>query len=145
MAIAARQIRAVFIVEPCFVAAPEALNRFVPKGHTLLLVQRTRDETVDLALDRPLLHYLRGPIHRQAGRCDDDEQDERDHDRKHGDDRRRSSRACDRRQAAGRSEEHTSELQSLMRISYAVFCLKKKKEQLTIATQHTTQLNYNNT
>src|SRR3546814_5707895 len=33
-------------------------------------------------------------------------------------------RAADRRQA--RSEEHTSELQSLMRISYAVFCLKKK-------------------
>src|SRR3546814_3476265 len=32
----------------------------------------------------------------------------------------------------GRSEEHTSELQSLMRISYAVFCLKKKKNtQLT--------------
>src|SRR3546814_1503632 len=30
--------------------------------------------------------------------------------------------------AAGRSEEHTSELQSLMRISYAVFCLKKKKK-----------------
>src|SRR3546814_6059069 len=30
------------------------------------------------------------------------------------------------RQAARRSEEHTSELQSLMRISYAVFCLKKK-------------------
>src|SRR3546814_7427804 len=29
--------------------------------------------------------------------------------------------------AHGRSEEHTSELQSLMRISYAVFCLKKKK------------------
>src|SRR3546814_5657864 len=29
----------------------------------------------------------------------------------------------------GRSEEHTSELQSLMRISYAVFCLKKKTEQ----------------
>src|SRR3546814_3653863 len=29
---------------------------------------------------------------------------------------------------AGRSEEHTSELQSLMRISYAVFCLKKKKK-----------------
>src|SRR3546814_10709975 len=30
---------------------------------------------------------------------------------------------------AGRSEEHTSELQSLMRISYAVFCLKKKKQK----------------
>src|SRR3546814_1324871 len=31
------------------------------------------------------------------------------------------------RYSLGRSEEHTSELQSLMRISYAVFCLKKKK------------------
>src|SRR3546814_7321000 len=37
-------------------------------------------------------------------------------------DRRRSARAA-------RSEEHTSELQSLMRISYAVFCLKKKKKR----------------
>src|SRR3546814_2090623 len=35
-----------------------------------------------------------------------------------------------------RSEEHTSELQSLMRISYAVFCLKKKKK--TIDTKHQT-------
>src|SRR3546814_7674657 len=33
------------------------------------------------------------------------------------------------RLVAPRSEEHTSELQSLMRISYAVFCLKKKKEK----------------
>src|SRR3546814_2037623 len=32
----------------------------------------------------------------------------------------------------GRSEEHTSELQSLMRISYAVFCLKKKNKRNTI-------------
>src|SRR3546814_9670147 len=31
-----------------------------------------------------------------------------------------------------RSEEHTSELQSLMRISYAVFCLKKKKQSMKI-------------
>src|SRR3546814_7381534 len=30
---------------------------------------------------------------------------------------------------SGRSEEHTSELQSLMRLSYAVFCLKKKKKK----------------
>src|SRR3546814_6906007 len=35
---------------------------------------------------------------------------------------------------AGRSEEHTSELQSLMRISYAVFCLKKKNT-ITIYVQ----------
>src|SRR3546814_7463302 len=34
-----------------------------------------------------------------------------------------------RRAISKRSEEHTSELQSLMRISYAVFCLKKKKQQ----------------
>src|SRR3546814_3050561 len=38
---------------------------------------------------------------------------------------------------AGRSEEHTSELQSLMRISYAVFCLKKKNQYNT-SISHTT-------
>src|SRR3546814_1592500 len=37
-----------------------------------------------------------------------------------------------RRRARCRSEEHTSELQSLMRISYAVFCLKKKNTKVTI-------------
>src|SRR3546814_5334420 len=39
----------------------------------------------------------------------------------------------------GRSEEHTSELQSLMRISYAVFCLKKKKN-ITNSKHERTQL-----
>src|SRR3546814_2893303 len=46
-----------------------------------------------------------------------------------GDDRARlarRARARPTRRRARRSEEHTSELQSLMRISYAVFCLKKK-------------------
>src|SRR3546814_8304803 len=41
---------------------------------------------------------------------------------------------CPRREGGDRSEEHTSELQSLMRISYAVFCLKKQtkiKEKLS--------------
>src|SRR3546814_1246223 len=38
-----------------------------------------------------------------------------------------------------RSEEHTSELQSLMRISYAVFCLKKKKTIIIISHNHGTQ------
>src|SRR3546814_3941823 len=38
----------------------------------------------------------------------------------------------------GRSEEHTSELQSLMRISYAVFCLKKKKTHTIHTYTHTT-------
>src|SRR3546814_3348022 len=39
-----------------------------------------------------------------------------------------------------RSEEHTSELQSLMRISYAVFCLKKKKTQNTSDTANLDKL-----
>src|SRR3546814_9782337 len=45
-----------------------------------------------------------------------------------------------------RSEEHTSELQSLMRISYAVFCLKKKKHKPTTSSQRnkeTTQTKQN--
>src|SRR3546814_10410171 len=43
--------------------------------------------------------------------------------------RRRHARHQQQRQNSLRSEEHTSELQSLMRISYAVFCLKKKTKQ----------------
>src|SRR3546814_3376605 len=53
--------------------------------------------------------------------------------RPRGQDLERSGRAQDR------SEEHTSELQSLMRISYAVFCLKKKKKQKTDTKQNTTK------
>src|SRR3546814_9175651 len=73
------------------------------------------------------------------------------HDRRHAEDRRQAAQGTDaganqrlllrarprdrrtdlgredRQGDLGRSEEHTSELQSLMRISYAVFCLKKKK------------------
>src|SRR3546814_8867191 len=41
------------------------------------------------------------------------------------------ARLCTSPHNAPRSEEHTSELQSLMRISYAVFCLQKKKKQNT--------------
>src|SRR3546814_8414100 len=51
-----------------------------------------------------------------------------------------------RRPELGRSEEHTSELQSLIRISYAVFCLKKKKNRMSmkyigdhITQSHTTK------
>src|SRR3546814_7293486 len=40
-----------------------------------------------------------------------------------------------------RSEEHTSELQSLMRISYAVFCLKKKKINTTTRHNHRNYIN----
>src|SRR3546814_10568477 len=55
--------------------------------------------------------------------------------------------AAKNRAMVRRSEEHTSELQSLMRISYAVFCLKKKKHQEKVQTvipaskdEHITQL-----
>src|SRR3546814_12639220 len=54
----------------------------------------------------------------RLGRCSAASQVVRDHPTSHD----RPSR---------RSEEHTSELQSLMRISYAVFCLKKKKKEKT--------------
>src|SRR3546814_2976595 len=41
-----------------------------------------------------------------------------------------------------RSEEHTSELQSLMRISYAVFCLKKKTQPIHMYTHNKPQIIY---
>src|SRR3546814_9413553 len=44
--------------------------------------------------------------------------------------------------ALKRSEEHTSELQSLMRISYAVFCLKKKKDKHNIVIKTLHEINY---
>src|SRR3546814_1717231 len=50
----------------------------------------------------------------------------------------RSSRC--RRWPAVRSEEHTSELQSLMRISYAVFCLKKKRNNIQQTCQSMSSL-----
>src|SRR3546814_10249100 len=43
-----------------------------------------------------------------------------------------------------RSEEHTSELQSLMRISYAVFCLKKKKHSVIINQHNQENVNHVN-
>src|SRR3546814_8852059 len=49
----------------------------------------------------------------------------------------------DLRVVTTRSEEHTSELQSLMRISYAVFCLKKKKQKtelISYTTMTSTQI-----
>src|SRR3546814_10807227 len=55
----------------------------------------------------------------------------------------------DEHQRLPRSEEHTSELQSLMRISYAVFCLKKKKKTThesskSLLTIHILTINLNN-
>src|SRR3546814_4384416 len=55
-----------------------------------------------------------------------------------------TSRPGSPRCGPGRSEEHTSELQSLMRISYAVFCLKKKTKPTKTVTQATLHIIKNN-
>src|SRR3546814_9169628 len=64
------------------------------------------------------VHLCQGACHEGADQ-DDPVGERRDGRKEMGADRRR-------RPGRGRSEEHTSELQSLMRISYAVFCLKNK-------------------
>src|SRR3546814_10478067 len=57
-----------------------------------------------------------------------------------------SSQSSPRRmRASKRSEEHTSELQSLMRISYAVFCLKKKTKRKITKKKKYTQINISTT
>src|SRR3546814_7959132 len=69
------------------------------------------------------------PCRRRSARCCAARASCRRSARFHAREEFRAFRALDRHRAAGarqRSEEHTSELQSLMRISYAVFCLKKK-------------------
>src|SRR3546814_1469378 len=92
------------------------------------------DESVDRLEQGRLARSRRADQRHEAARCDVD---------RHALDRDRTARIAlddrverDRRTEGGswsghserlwRSEEHTSELQSLMRISYAVFCLKKK-------------------
>src|SRR3546814_5659386 len=59
----------------------------------------------------------------------------RQDDARRADPTRNCNRDRKRRARTGRSEEHTSELQSLMRISYAVYCLKKKKNHKTQTPQ----------
>src|SRR3546814_9381799 len=71
--------------------------------------------------------------HVGAGAVEDRAEEEQRRPRRHLGGDRRDSEGIDRivavtsRPEPRRSEEHTSELQSLMRTSYAVFCLKKKK------------------
>src|SRR3546814_11328466 len=66
------------------------------------------DQIEDVMIRPPLARHLHRDVARALRHAQIDRVDQRDRD--HSD----------------RSEEHTSELQSLMRISYAVFCLKKK-------------------
>src|SRR3546814_8382815 len=79
---------------------------------------------VELGLGEPRLHRDRGGLQdfRRVGA---------DHvDADHHVGLRMDDQLVERALVAVRSEAHTSELQSLMRISYAVFCLKKKKPKL---------------
>src|SRR3546814_1123345 len=92
---------------------------------------------------------LRGAEPRPAGR-QDRQRRARDDPRRADPPHHAGQGAAERdhaRRAAGlgqddaRSEEHTSELQSLMRISYAVFCLKKKKRKTYIHSHSNTAAN----
>src|SRR3546814_6362927 len=72
-------------------------------------------------------------VQRQGVRASGGAEDRRQADEQHA---AALAKGADRHQA--RSEEHTSELQSLMRISYAVFCLKKKKYKHKVHPEITT-------
>src|SRR3546814_4161262 len=87
-------------------------------GSTLLLSLTVAIEDDDQHGDRLLYFRAGGFFCESCGRKDGP------HDQTY---RRRAEPS--RCRFAERSEEHTSELQSLMRISYAVFCLKKKKQK----------------
>src|SRR3546814_3258058 len=86
---------------------------------------------LDRLLSRPrcaacLRHHRRRQLGRRGGAGD----------RQPGAD----ARTCGLQRYLARSEEHTSELQSLMRISYAVFCLKKQKKDTYKELKHHEQL-----
>src|SRR3546814_3071581 len=66
-----------------------------------------------------------------------------EHGANHADEKRDLPPAIDAR-ALVRSEEHTSELQSLLRIPYAVFCLKKKKNNITANSSKIYKINMTN-
>src|SRR3546814_6936238 len=74
------------------------------------------------------------PAHQQARHADPQREADDKHDAAEldaGGNRQRQTEQAGPHQDGLRSEEHTSELQSLMRISYAVFCLKKKNTIFT--------------
>src|SRR3546814_974439 len=91
------------------------LNGFLPSGEGVAQVENRRhglDLTFSMPKSASVMAYVAG------------------------DKRVLSANMAAVKQTKARSEEHTSELQSLMRISYAVFCLKKKKKKKKHHTQH---------
>src|SRR3546814_6525076 len=103
---------------PIFLAAPRAA-----RGQHLAAAYRRRARTKAVAALPNESAGLKGALHRSSPKSNND------HKRKEpGTSVRPESGVGDSpRSPRSRSEEHTSDLQSLMRSSYAVFCLKKKK------------------
>src|SRR3546814_5350355 len=106
------------------------------RGHDRLVIG-------ERGMAEPVEGHNRLDAPREMPRGDERERAEvREHDGGEGNDSRPEELRDFRFQVSEqskRSEEHTSELQSLMRISYAVFCLKKKNTQPNLK-QHTTAL-----
>src|SRR3546814_8660269 len=98
------------------------------RGH--FRITQSRDRTYG-ASDREGKHHARPRLLRSLRRQYENAGSDYRTDSQHGQ-LKSAQRAIQRLSLCGgqnRSEEHTSELQSLMRISYAVFCLKKKKNK----------------
>src|SRR3546814_298967 len=89
------------LIIPAQMATPDAINFMATHGRGLICLTLTRDRVDQLGLE--LMSRNNGTRHGTA-----------------------FTTSIEAREGVDRSEEHTSELQSLMRISYAVFCLKKK-------------------
>src|SRR3546814_5751918 len=107
------------------------------------MIRRTpRSTRTDTLLPYTTLFRSEGALHLQLSRDEDAERRASDAQRLADPDLRRAGAAQEGRDEsppdaeARRSEEHTSELQSLMRISYAVFCLKKKKRHNNTSKTH---------
>src|SRR3546814_6761517 len=102
-----------------------------------------REVLTGAAYQRCYVHFLRNALDHLPRKVDDDCLQELRwlYDRRNlAEARADLAQWLARWSAKYRSEEHTSELQSLMRISYAVFCLKKKKRnQDTITNQQSTK------
>src|SRR3546814_2683863 len=94
---------------------------------------------------RPLERRHKPGADRVARRLAHDHEDQRSDAHRSTVSTKRNRPAAFAARIVSRSEEHTSELQSLMRISYAVFCLKKKKQTIPNQTIHipNTTLNQN--
>src|SRR3546814_5795526 len=90
---------------------PELLGHIVCMKFEHRVAHAMSGHRLGLLQPRSVLHRLRAQVARHAS----------------------SSNTNPGSKSGFRSEEHTSELQSLMRISYAVFCLKKKKQQYSIS------------